>query len=523
MEKQQEKEWAKAQKNVISENLVDSTKQQLQFLEAVDRNCHLYDGPALQRAIYQLNLLSYAADCKDLFGRILDNRNVMSSVQTNFRKQTEQIWEMIYPNEPYELNPNVHLENADENKLVASQSTNFDLVSAVKRQSPFFYQVSRPCTKQLCNGERDLVHSSAGNCGDQKLTGDHKGNLLVSISEKQPYLLFIAKRRLSILSEVGEKQIAAFQSEANGELVLELMFYSHCDLSGPRWIELGPTSGIVGLKPISLRIAVSVTAPVPAPYAPYMVQGKSSSRNTSLFLLPKRESRKLDGGKHYSSKKEVIGMNIAGETDVLAEFLGEGWSLMSSSWAVLENVKVKNGILTRDGGSMFFAIFVNKFFLQITIYQEIKLGYEIKNSQKKKTNEGGDFMTVIEFSDKDVYGKEVALLNLRSGFLKVEEQWLVLPAITLACILSHILKKEGYNRFATREEKDIYRCSEQEESPLGGACPLSCGLTPGGACGGGGYHAMVQSQCLSGWTRGGGCGGGGSCGSGCGGECGGKS
>lgn len=27
--------------------------------------------------------------------------------------------------------------------------------------------------------------------------------------------------------------------------------------------------------------------------------------------------------------------------------------------------------------------------------------------------------TVVEFSDNDVYGKEVALLNLRSGFLKV--------------------------------------------------------------------------------------------------------
>ncbi|KAM7518473.1 hypothetical protein LguiB_017435 [Lonicera macranthoides] len=110
-------------------------------------------------------------------------------------------------------------------------------------------------------------------------------------------------------------------------------------------------------------------------------------------------------------------------------------------------------------------------------------------------------MTVIEFSDKDVYGKEVALLNLRSGFLKVEEQWLVLPAITLACILSHILKKEGYNRFATREEKDIYRCSEQEESPLGGACVVKSGsVLKGFDCGvcGGDNHAMVQSHCLVG-------------------------
>ena len=67
---------------------------------------------------------------------------------------------------------------------------------------------------------------------------------------------------------------------------------------------------------------------------------------------------------------------------------------------------------------MFFPFFVNIFFLQITIYHGRKLGYEIKNSEKNK-NEEGDFMTLVEFSDKDVYGKDVALLNLRSGFLKV--------------------------------------------------------------------------------------------------------
>lgn len=54
----------------------------------------------------------------------------------------------------------------------------------------------------------------------------------------------------------------------------------------------------------------------------------------------------------------------------------------------------------------------------MTIYHGRKLGYEINNSERKK-NEEGDFMTVVEFSDNDVYGKEVALLNLRSGFLKV--------------------------------------------------------------------------------------------------------
>lgn len=53
MEKVQEIEWIKAQKIAISEDLVATAKQQLQFLAAVDRNRWLYEGPALKRAIYR--------------------------------------------------------------------------------------------------------------------------------------------------------------------------------------------------------------------------------------------------------------------------------------------------------------------------------------------------------------------------------------------------------------------------------------------------------------------------------------
>lgn len=54
MEKEQEFEWAEAQEIEISvDDLVAAAKQQLQFLAAVDRNRWLYEGPALQRAIYR--------------------------------------------------------------------------------------------------------------------------------------------------------------------------------------------------------------------------------------------------------------------------------------------------------------------------------------------------------------------------------------------------------------------------------------------------------------------------------------
>lgn len=53
MEVKQEFEWNEAQKIVISVDLVAAAKLQLQFLAAVDRNRYLYEGPALEWAIYR--------------------------------------------------------------------------------------------------------------------------------------------------------------------------------------------------------------------------------------------------------------------------------------------------------------------------------------------------------------------------------------------------------------------------------------------------------------------------------------
>ena len=56
MEDHQELEWAAAQRILISLDLVTAAKQHLKFLAAVDRNRQLYDGPALDQAIYRYNL-----------------------------------------------------------------------------------------------------------------------------------------------------------------------------------------------------------------------------------------------------------------------------------------------------------------------------------------------------------------------------------------------------------------------------------------------------------------------------------
>jgi hypothetical protein len=53
MDNGQELEWLEAQRILISQDLVAVAKQQLLFLEAVDRNRCLYDGPVLDRAIHR--------------------------------------------------------------------------------------------------------------------------------------------------------------------------------------------------------------------------------------------------------------------------------------------------------------------------------------------------------------------------------------------------------------------------------------------------------------------------------------
>lgn len=51
------------------------------------------------------------------------------------------------------------------------------------------------------------------------------------------------------------------------------------------------------------------------------------------------------------------------------------------------------------------------------IFPGRKLDYECNYCEKPKNEQ--DFMTAVEFSAENPYGKAVALLNLKSGFLKV--------------------------------------------------------------------------------------------------------
>nr|DAD36250.1 TPA_asm: hypothetical protein HUJ06_006890 [Nelumbo nucifera] len=57
------------------------------------------------------------------------------------QKRIEENWNRLYPEEPYKLDLGISLsKNIDEKFLEALRCTKYDLISAVKRQSPFFYQ-----------------------------------------------------------------------------------------------------------------------------------------------------------------------------------------------------------------------------------------------------------------------------------------------------------------------------------------------------------------------------------------------
>ncbi|KAK6277700.1 hypothetical protein POUND7_018023 [Theobroma cacao] len=288
-------------------------------------------------------------------------------------------------------------------------------------------------------GVRDLPHG-------------HKGSLFVTISKKQPDIIFNCKRSLSILSETREKQVTVFQCEPRGDLVFELMTPSALaitraakklgttsislkDLVNPvsqlsmeKWFDLVSNSVLADSKPTSLRIAFSFTPPIPATYVLHSVQTQTRSISNFCFpLIHGMDSVKEEASDNCQSKKEVIGVTTSGERHVLAEASGTGWSLMNSNWR-----------------------------FRVIVFRGRKLGYEINSGKKQKKEQ--HFMTAVEFSVEDPYGKAVALLNFKSGIMEINEESLVLPMIVLAVLLSEI-----YGKSCKTEEKSSDQLGSMEK------------------------------------------------------------
>ncbi|KAM7498831.1 hypothetical protein LguiA_023245 [Lonicera macranthoides] len=70
-------------------------------------------------------------------------RNVVSSIQGISARETDEIWNKLYPAEPYEFDSTSAFSHTLSNDEVigAAKCTDYDLIKAIERQSPFFYQV----------------------------------------------------------------------------------------------------------------------------------------------------------------------------------------------------------------------------------------------------------------------------------------------------------------------------------------------------------------------------------------------
>lgn len=160
-----------------------------------------------------------------------------------------------------------------------------------------------------------------------------KSNLYVLFAKKKPDLFFYGGA-LSIQSVSGKKHRASFTCEPTGELTLTLMSrlkpkiatlartigttsISLEDLNNPsselsteKWFELKPHSRNVDSKPICLRVAVSFTVPVLAPFELRMFKSLLVSTNTCL--LPLRGKEKFKGWTRFldHNGEEVIRLQI---------------------------------------------------------------------------------------------------------------------------------------------------------------------------------------------------------------------
>nr|VDD59951.1 unnamed protein product [Brassica oleracea] len=167
MEKEivQNLEWLEAQKIEISIDLIAEANKHLQFLGVVDRNRWLYNAyrlPSLPKHYesssiceeplvppidcewvwhcHRLDPVRYKSDCEEFYGRVLDNSGIVSSANGSCKLQTEKLWKRLYPMEPCDLD----LDKAISEPISPLEKcTTYDLVSAAKRQSSFYLEVSR--------------------------------------------------------------------------------------------------------------------------------------------------------------------------------------------------------------------------------------------------------------------------------------------------------------------------------------------------------------------------------------------
>ncbi|CAK9150613.1 unnamed protein product [Ilex paraguariensis] len=528
---------------------------------------------------HQLHPVSYCNDLVAILGKVLEHDDTDSDrtkgkkLDVGFSVTTKQ-WEETFGSRYWRAG--AMYRGSAPSPLTRTPWTSNMMTKRVLASNDYQKRIHLP--------EGKVVEVMLEFVGVRNLPEGHKGSLFVLFSKTQPDTIFNVETRLNILPESGEKQVALFQCQPTGQLLFDLVSDSPSNLfiSRPsktmgstsislenflfpvssltveKWLELVPSPGTVTSKPIGLRVAISFTIPTPAPYVLHIAHSWLFSKICCFFPLPgrvhfakewtrvidaagndiisllMRDFKKEKGRNNTNLKKEVIGLTKSDESRIVAEFDGIEWSFIDSQWSLkLERNVNKDGSIFELIGHRIVKLFPGR-----------KLEYELKHCNGQGAE--CDFITAVEFSAQDPYGNAVALFDLKSETFQIKEEWFVLPGMTVAFILSDILRKEGYKGLSHTLSgmdlerdclvQEVDRCHEEDtkgnlNSAVAQEVELKAefaeGITPvpekGGACGGGCGNTQKSGGCGSGC--GGGCGNtqkSGGCGSGCGGSCGGS-
>lgn len=141
--------------------------------------------------------------------------------------------------------------------------------------------------------------------GIKNLPASEKGNVFVSFSKKKLDMFLNGSFHLNIFSETGEKNVAGFECEPTGDLILIVMTKSkpaktigtmsisleelidpNAKLSVEKWFELKLHDRHANSMPVYLHVAASFTVPVPSPLVFEMLKLHPFSMNTCSFPLP---------------------------------------------------------------------------------------------------------------------------------------------------------------------------------------------------------------------------------------------
>lgn len=187
----------------------------------------------------------------------------------------------------------------------------------------------------------------------------HGDDVFVLFSKQYKNLHHTTKKKLSISSELGKKQVASFQCESTAELIFELMSNPSSTQTGissrvtlgstsismtkfvnleqalfmDSWFELSPSTETTNRKPISLRVSISFTPPFGARYVLNMVpsQGLNGS-HTSILDEACNQVIGFYMRQGKTGEEEVIGILGSEGPRILAKHTGKGWSLVDSLW-----------------------------------------------------------------------------------------------------------------------------------------------------------------------------------------------